>query len=816
LHPRAGESRPDNQKSKIKNQKFICLILAIGCLVLYGRVIRYDFARYDDETYVTANRHVQQGPFLSQMVWAFTTDEGGNWHPLTWLSHILDWRLYHSWAGGHHLTNVVFHVANTLLLFWLLTMITCVVWRSAIVAGLFAWHPLHVESVAWIAERKDLLSTFFGLLALAAYVRYVGGSKVQSPTPLYREREPKVEDNISQEPKVFYVLSLLCFALALLSKPMLVTLPFVLLLLDYWPLRRSSSFVERRFLVEKAPFLALAAVSCVITMVVQSRGGVVTLATVTPAQRMANVLVSYVRYLQKMIWPVDLCVFYPFHFDWPVWLVIGCGLFLLVVTGAVLARGRRRPWLAVGWLWYLGTLVPVIGFVQVGMQSMADRYTYLPLVGIAIALVWEISDRMENSQAEWRHAAKAGSSSILLALCLALAWRQVSTWRNAITLFSHAVSVTTDNYVAEVNLGVALYYAAKTDDAISHFNAALRLRSDSPLPAFNLGRAFEQKGNVQNALNWFELAVRTRPDFAPARYDFARLLAKEGKLDEAVAQFSECLRYTREPGEVHFALANALAAEGKLDEAAAHYGQSIELDPNSADAHNNLGAVLVRLGNPTAAVDHFKAALALRHNFPEAEDQLGSALQKLGRLDEAREHFANSVRLKPDFSHAQLKLGLLLAQQGRFDEATNHFEKVLQLEPTNDAAWFDLAGAFAALGRPEDAAAAYARELQLKPQDVEAHVRLGAVLLRENKIDAAISEYERAAALTNHRDLMVLGLLEQAYAAAGRFQEAIKTAREVEELATSLNQPDLAEQAARRIALYRDGKRPPENSNVKP
>jgi protein O-mannosyl-transferase len=793
-----------------ENRRFwlVCLILIFGTLAVYGRLIGYDFAGYDDEVYVTANSHVQHGPFLKQLVWAFTTSEGGNWHPLTWLSHILDCRLYGLRAGGHHVTNLLFHLANTILLFRLLCVMTGAVWRSGVVAALFAWHPMHVESVAWIAERKDVLSTFFGLLAIIGYLRYA----LELNT---RESESKPHERQNQKCKAFYLASVCCYLLALLCKPMLVTLPFILMLLDYWPLCRASHLIERRLLLEKSPYFILTGVFSAIALKTQSSGGVVTLATVSLAQRIANTIVSYGRYLQKMIWPSNLCVFYPYRHEWPIWLVIVSAAFLLLITATVIKARRTRPWAAVGWLWYLGTLVPVIGLVQVGMQSMADRYSYIPLIGIFIMLVWEVAERVD-----WAHtlqrAACVGLGFAVLAACLTVTWFQVSNWRDVITLFTHAVSVTTNNYVAQVNLGVALYHADKSDEAISHFNIAMELRPDSPLPAYNLGRCYEQKGDLPRALSWFEAALRTKPDFGPGRYDFARLLAKLGRFDEAIAQYHECLRYTRDPAVVYFGLGNALAAEGRLEEAATQYRQSLDIDSYSPDAQNNLGAVMVRCGDPAGAVEHFKAALALQPNFPEAEDQLGGALQKLGQIEEARRHFAEAVRLNPGMAHAQLKLGLLLAQQGRFDEATNHLATATHLEPTNDVAWFNLAGAYAAKDHLEDAAVAYARELQLKPEDVEAHVRLGAVLLRAGKSEAAISEYERAAALTKDHDLLVLGVLEEAYAAAGRFQEAIKTAQQIEELATSLNQPGLAEQAARRIALYREGKRPSDNSNAKP
>ncbi|HZQ47988.1 MAG TPA: hypothetical protein VFC07_13300, partial [Verrucomicrobiae bacterium] len=442
-----------------KRTKLICAALLVAVTVaVYWPVTGCDFINYDDPDYVTNNPMVQHGLTAQSVTWAFTQSHASNWHPLTWLSHMLDCALFGLKPGAHHAVNLLFHTANTVLLFLVLNNLTRAVWRSALAAALFAWHPLHVESVAWVSERKDVLSAFFWLLTMAVYAKFTGLSKAQSP-----------------KSKVYYVVALLFFACGLMAKPMVVTLPFVLLLLDFWPLgriynfetgRRSESFI--RLCVEKLPFFCLSALTCVVTVWSQrAEHSVVSTATLSLPGRMANVLVSYVLYLGKTIWPTNLALPYPFSHEWTLLQATGAGLLLMVLTAIAVLNWRTRPQLAVGWFWFLGTLVPVIGLVQVGLQSMADRYTYLPLIGIFVALVWGIPGRW----AVWPRPGMlcyAAGSAILILLLLATSL-QLTYWQNSVSLFSHTTAVTKDNILAEYNLAQALAARGDEPDAVTHY-----------------------------------------------------------------------------------------------------------------------------------------------------------------------------------------------------------------------------------------------------------------------------------------------------------------------------------------------------------
>ncbi|MBW2538391.1 MAG: tetratricopeptide repeat protein, partial [Deltaproteobacteria bacterium] len=469
----------------------VCLFLAIVTLAVYWQVINYAFV-FDDDLYVAENFHVRRGLTSETVAWAFTTTSIANWHPLTWLSHMLDIQLYGLNPGSHHLTNVLFHIANTLLLFLILTRMTGALWQSAFVAVLFALHPLHVESVAWISERKDVLSTFFWMLTMWSYIRYVELPGVKR-----------------------YLLILLFFILGLMVKPMLVTLPFVLLLMDYWPLGRfqfsrsggagpdSQPPSFSLFLVwEKIPFIVLAAAVSVVAFLVQRSGGAVGSLEIFPIHyRIMNALVSYVSYIGKMIWPFNLALLYPYPGKLPWWHVSGAFLLLLSISLLSIRNVRRFPWFAVGWLWYLGTLVPVIGLVQIGPQAMADRYTYVPLIGLFIMIAWGIPEIFKK----WRYK-KEGLVTITVVLLLMLtviSWSQVRYWRNSVTLFKHTLDVTEDNYVIHNNLGFALAEMDRTPEAIWHYSEALRINPRYEKVHNNIGTAFILQGQLERAVEHF-------------------------------------------------------------------------------------------------------------------------------------------------------------------------------------------------------------------------------------------------------------------------------------------------------------------------
>ncbi len=612
------------------NKSFIiCLLLCVTILLVFYQVQNHDFINFDDPLYVYENVHVKSGLNRAGLIWAFSTTHSANWHPLTWLSHMLDCQLYGLNPGGHHVTNVLFHMANSVLLFLVLYRMTSGLWMSAWVAALFALHPLHVESVAWVAERKDVLSTFFWILTMWMYVRYT-----------------------EQPDRTRYVLTLLIFVFGLLSKPMLVTLPFVLLLLDYWPLQRLSTHqpedditapmravgIHRSSLLsllwEKIPFFVLAAVSSLITFFVQKSGGAMPSLEIHPVEvRIANALLSYVSYIGQMIWPQDLAVFYPHPGSaLPLWQIFGAGLLLLCISIAVIRAARHHPYLPVGWLWYLGTLVPVIGLVQVGMQARADRYTYIPLIGLFIMVAWGFPKLLAN----WRHrrAIITAAACIVLAAMMIMTWSQVRHWKNSITLFRHALQLTSDNHLAHNNLGDALAQKGKFEEAIEHFTKALEIWANFPeanknyaAAHFNLALALVRQERLEEAIAHFSEALRTQPDDADTHYNLGVTLEKQGRLEEAMIQFSEVLRIQPDNAEARNNMGVILTSQGRFKEAISHYSKALQHNPNDGETHNNLGVALFTVGQLDQAIGHYLTAIKLDPN-------LALALVRQERLEE--------------------------------------------------------------------------------------------------------------------------------------------------------------------------------------
>ena len=532
-------------------QKLVVVVL-LCCLGLftflaYGPLTNADFINYDDDTYITHNDHIAQGFTLDGLFWAFRTDYAGNWHPLTWISHMLDIELFGLNPQWHHFVNIVFHIANTLLLFLVLRRMTRSTYRSAFVAAMFAVHPLHVESVAWVAERKDLLCAFFWMLTLWAYCAYV-------ERPGWKR----------------YGLMLLSFALALMAKPMAVTLPFVLLLLDYWPLRRVRVQQELRddfpefpraasveptalsaLVIEKTPLFFLAAVSGVVTFAVQKTAGAVVPVEIIPLQnRLINAVVSYAAYLIKSIRPEGLAVFYPHPDSWPFWQIGGALLVLLLLTLLAFILSRRFPYATMGWLWFVGTLVPVIGLVQVGVQARADRYTYLPLIGLFIAAAWVVPELIK----EWRYRKEMliGISVVSLSVLFLLTWFQVGYWKNSITVFEHALNVTENNYVAHNNLGAAYYERGRIDRAIFDFNKAIEINPNYVEAYNNRGNVYAAIGNPERALSDYSKAIDLNPGNAVAFYNRANVLADTGRFRLAIEDYDRALAINPRYADAYF------------------------------------------------------------------------------------------------------------------------------------------------------------------------------------------------------------------------------------------------------------------------
>ena len=526
---------------KYRNQ-FILAILVLLVIAVFWQMSNYEFLVYDDNLYVTDNRYVQSGFSKESIVWAFTTNHPHFWMPLTWLTLMLDFELFGLNAGGYHITNLLFHIFNTLLLFFVLQKMTGAFWRSLFVAALFALHPLHVESVAWVTERKDVLSTFFWMLVMYSYVMYV-------ERPLWSR----------------YGFILLFFILGLLSKPMLVTLPFVLLLLDFWPLgrfdkeegRKLFNFIPSRLIIEKIPLFILTGISCIITFIVQKSGeSVSSLEIFSLKTRVFNAVISYLAYIGKTFWPVKLGVFYPYPVELSIGKGVGAALILMVVSFFIVRWIKRLPFLSVGWLWYLGTLVPVVGLVQVGGQSMADRYTYIPLVGLFIMIAWGVPEVLKERR--YQKTVITILSGIIIIPLIMLTWQQTGVWKDSVSLFEHTLKVTDKNYVIHNNYGAFLNRTGGSDEAVLHFKEVLKINSRDEYANINMGVAYAQKG----------------------------------RLNEAIYHFQNALKVNHDNWITHKNMAFALNDLGRLRESAFHFREALRINPSNMDIRNNLEAVL--------------------------------------------------------------------------------------------------------------------------------------------------------------------------------------------------------------------------------
>ena len=607
--------------------------LAVVTLAIYAQVLGHQFLALDDDTYITQNPMVNRGVSLSRLAWAFTTFHQANWHPLTWIAHMVDTQVFGMNAGGHLFVNAVIHVANTLLLFWLLLRTTQARWPSAIVAALFALHPLHVESVAWAAERKDTLSTFFGLLSLIAYVRY---AEARSGPPLQSSGVAGPPSSRYGAASKWYACTVIALVLGLMAKPMLVTWPFVMLLLDYWPLRRYPRSevgdqwpVVRIVVLEKIPLFAIAAASCVITVIAQARGGAVRTLTDAPlALRLSNALVSYAKYLVLTFWPNDLAVYYPFPPGGiPNWQMVGAGLLLAGITALCVFQTKTRPYLIVGWLWFVGTLIPVIGLVQVGGQMFADRYFYVPSIGLFIAIVFGLAEIVRT-----RHVAPPRSATIVgvvLLVFAALTSAQINRWRDNITLFQHTLAVTPPNLPIEYDLAHALGEQGRYEEAAPHFEKALQIKPDFFDALLNMGITLARQGRIQEAVEYYQRAIRVEPNSAKAHAQLGVALAQQNQNDLAVAELSEALDLTPNDADIHTNLGLVLARTGKVQEALDELHVAVWYKPDSAEAHNNLGLVLLASGKVRESIPEFEAALRLKPELKVAGDNLRRAEARL-------------------------------------------------------------------------------------------------------------------------------------------------------------------------------------------
>lgn len=611
-----------NQPRKKLNQSdksvwiYIGLIAAI--IIVYWPVYKYEFITYDDNVYVTANKNVQQGFSPRILKWLFTSDYSSNWHPLTWMSHILDWNLYNDWAGGHHITNVLFHIFNTILLFYFLKKATSSLWPSAFVAAAFALHPLHIESVAWVAERKDVLSTFFWLLTMIAYLYYVKNSKIK-----------------------WYAAAITLFILGLMSKPMVVSLPFVLLLLDYWPFEMKFS---KRLIIEKIPFFILSAASSVITFIFQQRTGAVTeVKSFGFETRAGNIIVSYAEYLYKTILPIDLAVLYQYPVAGvPVWKILISAFVLILLSGVVIWYGRKRKYIIFGWLWYLGTLVPVIGFIQIGAHAMADRYTYIPLIGIFIAIAFTAKEFYPK----YKKALYFFAAFSLISLT-AVSCNQIRYWKDSLSLFAHTLKVTKKNYIILSNYAACLKDAHRYDEAIKYTLKLLDGKPDSPENHNNLGSLYYETGRPDEAIEQFQLALKYKPAFPQAYYNLAIILAKQNKTEDAIS----C------------------------------YQKAIELKPDYIEAYLNYAILLNQLRRFEEAIPVCNKGLQVEPDNVFLHGHLAMALSGAGRIDEAIKEVKYVLRVRPNDVQMYRNLGILLSQKGLTSQAIDAYKRALQIDP---------------------------------------------------------------------------------------------------------------------------------------
>jgi len=712
------------------------VLLFCGVLLVFAPVHRHEFVNFDDPGYITENPQVRAGLTRAGIAWAFAAFEQYNWHPVTWLSHMVDCQIFGLAPAGHHWVNVLLHAASTVLLFLMLKRTTRAPGTSAFVAALFAVHPLRVESVAWAAERKDVLGAFFWMWTTWAYVRYTETGAARR-----------------------YASALVFFILGLMSKPTLVTLPFALLLLDYWPLQRwelpgrrslaesLGSSRNRRLLREKIPYLLLAAVSSWITLAAQASGGsVVSLHIFSMAERAANALISYAAYLWKILWPAGLAVFYPRPLPIPPWQVVAAALMLTAVSIFAFKNRIRRPYLAVGWLWYLGVLFPMIGLVQVGEQAMADRYTYLPSIGIFLMAGYGISGWLDEKKSLRRLAPVL--TLAVASLYAVAATRQLGHWQDSVSLYRHALRVTGINPTASVNLGAALVEKGKPEEALAVYLGALQQDPDLADAHVNAGVLLAAEGRFEEAIGHYREALRVGPAQAELHNEMGVALAATGRGEEAERQFREALELRPAYPEAHCNLGDQLAGRERWEDAVAEYGMAVQHRPEYFEAHDKLGVALMALSRPTEAAEHFRAAEVAKASDADFHYRFAAALFLSGRRLEALRHFRSALRLRPEWPEA-----------------------------LNSAAWI------------------LATETDLTPAD-----RSEAVLLAE-----------KACALAPRPDAALRDTLAAAHAAAGHFDRALQEAQTALALARDAKDGSLVREIEGRIRLYRQGRAYPEN-----
>jgi tetratricopeptide (TPR) repeat protein len=764
--PPRRSNAPRYQRSRWLTPAICCGLLAITWFV-FGRAVGLVFFNYDDSFYVYQNPSISNGLTRAGVVSALTQPLVGNWHPLTSFSLMLDAQFFGLNAGGYHFVNLLLHTATVLLLFFVFRAMTGAVWRSALVAAIFAIHPLRAESVVWVSERKDVLSGVFFMLALGTYYRYARKAAVLGS----------------------YLMVVVALTLGLLSKAMLVTFPFLLLVLDYWPLRRFSfsPVTEARgteerpapapvswLLLEKIPFLGLAVAISIATIVAQKQA-LSTAENWPLSWRVDNALVAIWIYLRQMVWPADLAVFYPHPKGTLSLWIVGLSLVaLLAVTLSVFVARKKYPYLITGWLWYLGMLVPVIGLIQVGAQAHADRYTYLPQIGIYLSVIWAITDL--SARWKWRKVILGTASALAISLLMALSWRQVGYWSSSVRLWRHTLAVTTNNDVAERGLGTELLRLGQVDEAIAHDRAALRIHPRDANGLTNLANALLQKKEYPEAIRLYREVIGVRPNDSEMRRNLGKALYQSGAIDQAVAEFREALR----------------------------------IRPHDSDAAYSLGNIFLEKGDAEAAIPYFRKATEANRNNVAARYNLAIALQRNGDLEQAIAQFRQTLQLDPRNVGAHNNLAITFLKAGQAKDAIAEWEAALRLQPNNAEMHNNLAVALLEEGRVAAAVREWQETLRLQPDRVGTQITLSWILATAPESTVrdgarALALAQRAFQVTAPRNPLVFRVLAAAYAENAQFPAAIETAEEGARRADAEGQPAIAQLLQGDLGLYQQG-----------
>lgn len=689
----ADSTSPAGQWRVVWKSAGICLALALAVFAVFGQTREFEFINYDDDAVVYNNPAVTRGLDLHEIARVFTQESGrDSWFPITDISHMLDWQLYGPNAGGHHLTNVLLHAATAIILFLVLQEMTGGPWRSAFVAAAFAVHPLRVESVAWIAERKDVLSGIFFMLAIWSWYRHL------------RRRPAAGSFTAAVNPEHWtpgYYWALAFFVLGLLSKSMIVTLPVVLLILEYWPLRRLTLRSLATLLLEKWPFFLICAGGCAVTVLTQ-RHVVMAAQHLTWPWRAANALMAYVDYIGHTIYPVGLALLYPHppdHLPLPR-LCLSVIIIIGLTVGTVLAR-KRRPWLLAGWLWYLIVFLPVIDIMQTGDQTRADRYSYLPQIGLFVMISWEIAELLRPLP--FRKIVLGCAAAALLAALSAASYLQTSYWKNSITIWKRTLSLWPGSYIAHCNLGIALADRGDAAGAVEHFDRALLINPDDAKSINNLGKVLTSEGKLDAAIQHFHQALHLDPENASVLNNLSVALAAQGKVNEAVQDLDSALRLKPEDADAYYNLGNIYAARADYDDAAQNYEAALEINPDFAEALCNFGLILARQGKLPEAIEQYERAIRVKPHYLDALNDLGGALAAQGNISAAASYYQQALDLKPDDANTLNNLGVILARQNKLDDAIKCFTRAIQLNPNDPSSFNNLGIALSSQGKMAEA-----------------------------------------------------------------------------------------------------------------